>query len=135
MHRHAQLVFGEADFFSIVCVDDVAGDFRVLVEGLLLDEKPEGGVTARARTSYLPLSVWRTWRFCSRPMALMFAASDSMPSLTPVLRTLSDDGTSCESGIIWIFMVSSFPLARPPQRGLDGGKNRRRGAGSNGFQA
>jgi hypothetical protein len=63
-------------------------------------------------------------------MALMFAASDSMPSFTPVLRTLSDDGTSCESGIIWIFMVSSFPLARPPQRGLDGGKNRwaRRGS-------
>ena len=29
-------------------IDDVAGDLRVLVERLLLDEQFEGGVTARA---------------------------------------------------------------------------------------
>ncbi len=43
-------------------------------------------------------------------MALIFAASDSMPSLAPVLRTLSADGTSCESGIIWMFMFFSFSV-------------------------
>jgi hypothetical protein len=31
--------------------------------------------------------------------------------------TLSADGTTYESGIIWIFMVSSFALARPPPWG------------------
>jgi hypothetical protein len=38
-----------------------------------------------AKRSYLPLAVWRIWRFCSKPMTLMSAASDSMPSFTPVL--------------------------------------------------
>jgi hypothetical protein len=48
MPGHAHFVFGEADFFSVDLIDDVAGDLRVLVERLLLDEQFESSVTARA---------------------------------------------------------------------------------------
>ena len=43
MHGHAQLVFGEADFFSVGMIDDVAGDLRVLVESLLLADTAQDG--------------------------------------------------------------------------------------------
>jgi hypothetical protein len=85
-------------------------------------------VVGMLATPYLPLSVRR--RFAADRMALMFAASDSMPSSRPVLRTLSADGTSCESGIIWICMLSSFPLSAgaygrhnsPPSGARGGGR-------------
>src|ERR1700736_445676 len=65
-------------------------------------------------------------------MARIFAARDSMPSLTPVLRTLSADGTSCESGIVWIFMLSSFPLARLPRIEAQGWRKGERAQGFGG---
>jgi hypothetical protein len=43
MHRHAHLVFGEADFFAFLTLDDVAGDLRVLVESLLLADTAQDG--------------------------------------------------------------------------------------------
>ena len=63
------------------------------------------------------VSAWRTWRFCKKAVNAEAGSERFDAFIDAGFADIVCRRHQLREWIIWILIVSSFPLARPPQRG------------------